>query len=115
MKQVPLNLDEYLMSFDQKYYLSEKSIKKGFCLQKLGVGCKFSIYCSNGVRILILFTLSNVSLFHTLYTVSMEMKKNLELVHNPLDSHTIHSNSHSNSLLLLSKAILHKWGLRGRK
>ena len=40
MKQVPFDSDEYLMSFDRKYYLSEKSVKKGFWLQKLGVGCK---------------------------------------------------------------------------
>ena len=40
MKQVPFDSDEYLMSFDEKYYLSEKSVKKGFSLQKLGVGCK---------------------------------------------------------------------------
>ena len=43
MEQVPFDSDEYFMSFDRKYYLSEKSVKKGFWLQKLGVGCKFSI------------------------------------------------------------------------
>ena len=43
MKQVTFNSDEYLMSFDLKYYLSEKWVKKGFWLQKLGVGCKIAI------------------------------------------------------------------------
>ena len=30
MKESPFDSDEYLMSFDRKYYLSEKSYKKGF-------------------------------------------------------------------------------------
>ena len=64
----------------------------------------------NGVRRLSFLTLKS---FHTSHTL-ME-RKIFELTHNPLNSCKTHTNSHSNTLLLFSKAKLHKLGINKSK
>ena len=78
--------------------------------KKLEVGWKNVFVSWNGVRRLRFLTWTN---FHTLHTL-MNWKF-FEIDHNPLNSHKTHTNSHSKSLHLFSKAKMHKWGLRGRK
>ena len=58
-------------------------------------------------------------IFHTftsfLHFTHFDGKQNLRTHSQSSHFTQIHTNSHSNSLLLLSKAILHKLGIRGRK
>ena len=110
MKQVPFYSDEYLMRFDRKYFfhnLDEELVSWSPMDRKVGSWMQIFLLVFNWCKNVVFSHFVKCFTLHTLHTTSMEMT-NFEFTHNPLDSHTIHSNSHSNSLLLLSKAKMRK-------
>ena len=117
MKQVPFELDKYSLRFDRKYVLHNQDKKLVSCSsknwEKFGKTGFSQKVCQKAI-------LANFCMFHSLWQVCLKMNSSLErkilkIGFNPHTSLTLVQTFTLTLLYSISKAQMHKWGLKGRK